>query len=92
MACPPSVVLGATVLVLVVASLPLYAQTDPIAPVTCGAFQRVGSGGWKASEPTTLTYGNGLVLNVRRGDTFMPGQPVDEVDIASMLDRHCGSR
>jgi hypothetical protein len=92
MACPSSVALSAATLVLVLANFPLHAQTDPIAPVTCGAFQRVGSGGWRASEPTTLTYSNGLVLNVRRGDTFMPGQPVNGVDIASMLNRHCGGR
>jgi hypothetical protein len=83
--------LATTTLLLMVAGVPIHAQTDPVAPVTCDAFQRIGSGGWRASGPSTLTYTSGLMLNVRRGDTFMPDQPVDGVDVAAMLDRHCGS-
>src|SRR5204863_5599064 len=78
-------------LVWLFVGVPLYAQIL-VTPISCRAFERIGSSGWRAREATTIAYSNGLVLNVRPGDIAMPGQPVDGFDLAAVLDQHCAAK
>lgn len=76
------------------AAVPAMAQvsmTDPDAAVSCGAFQRWGSGGWTATAPTTLNFDNGMSLPVAPGQSFAPGSTVGGVEVTATLDRHCGN-
>jgi hypothetical protein len=86
--------LAITALLLAGSAAPVHAQvgmTDPDAAVACGAFQRIGGGGWSATAPTTLDYDNGTALRITPGETFAPSQTMGDIEVTSTLDRHCGN-
>ncbi|HZU90348.1 MAG TPA: hypothetical protein VE993_13930 [Stellaceae bacterium] len=63
----------------------------PDGPIACQDFARNGYGDWKVMRPTTISP-EGVTMHLTPGQTFMPSQMVDGVEVSAVLDRNCGNR
>jgi hypothetical protein len=62
----------------------------PDGPIACQDFTRNGYGDWKVLRPTTISP-EGRVMHLVPGQTFMPSQLVNGVEVTAVLDRNCGN-
>lgn len=70
---------------------PALAQVNtPDGPIACRDFARNGHGDWTVLRPTTIRP-EGVMMNLAPGQTFMPSQMVNGIEVTAVLDRNCGN-
>lgn len=70
---------------------PSSAQVNfPDGRVACHDFARNGVGDWTVTRPTTISQ-PGMAINLAPGQTFMPSELVNGVEVTALLDRNCGN-
>jgi hypothetical protein len=62
----------------------------PDGPIACQNFARNGYGDWTVVRPTTISP-EGVTIKLWPGQTFMPSEVVDGVEVTAVLDRNCGN-
>jgi hypothetical protein len=70
---------------------PALAQVNrPDGPIACRDFARNGYGDWTVVRPTTISP-RGARMHFVAGQTFMPSEMVNGVEVTAVLDRNCGN-
>jgi hypothetical protein len=70
---------------------PALAQVNmPDGPIACRDFARNGYGDWTVVRPTTISS-RGVTMRLAPGQTFMPSEMVNGVEVTAVLDRNCGN-
>jgi hypothetical protein len=70
---------------------PALAQVRmPDGPIACRDFARNGYGDWTVVRPTTIIT-HGMAMRLAPGQTFMPSEMVNGVEVTAILDRNCGN-